>query len=359
MPRKLRLEFAGAIYHVTNRGDRREAVFRDDEDRNRFVVTLAEACAKTGWEVHAYCLLPDHFHCVIETPQPNLVAGMKWWLGTYTNRFNRRHRQNGHVFAGRYKALPVAPDGHFFRLACAHVHLNPARTPALGPDRILAEFPWSSLPFYLKSPAERPTWLNVDRLLTAEGLPGDTAASRREFQLRMETLRSAEPPMEWSRLRRGWYFGSDAFRAGLLARMASGAGMVRHGAMPVEAAEHSGERIVIEELTRLGWSAAELVSQPKTAAAKVEIARRLRRETTLPLRWIAGRLGMGSVNTLRNALLAANKPAAEVSRSQAAKLETLPPTKALTEQPQPAQPDSAPTPTPASAEPGPFSVAWD
>lgn len=358
MPRKLRLEFAGAIYHVTNRGDRREAVFRDDEDRSRFVATLAEACAKTGWRVHAYCLLPDHFHCVIETPQPNLVAGMKWWLGTYTNRFNRRHRQNGHVFAGRYKALPLAPDGDFFRLGCAHVHLNPARTPALDPDRRLAEFEWSSFPFYLKSPAERPTWLNVERLRAAEGLPGDTAASRREFERRMEALRRAEPPAEWARLRRGWYFGSDAFRAGLLARMASGAGVVRHGAMPIEAAEHSGERIVTEELGHLGWSAAELASQPKTAAAKVEIARRLRRETTLSLRWIAGRLGMGSVNTLRNALLATNKATA-VFRSKAAKLETVPATEAMAEQPQLAPPTSVPAPVPTGVEPGPFSVAWD
>jgi REP element-mobilizing transposase RayT len=89
MARKLRVEYPGAIYHVMNRGDRRELIFMDDTDRRRFVETLAEACAKTGWQVHAFVLLPNHFHLVVETPQPNLVAGMKWLLGTYTSRFNR------------------------------------------------------------------------------------------------------------------------------------------------------------------------------------------------------------------------------------------------------------------------------
>ena len=90
MARKLRLEYPGAIYHLMNRGDRSEPIFRDDYDRQRFLETLAEACAKTDWQVHAYCLMSNHFHLVVETPQANLVAGMKWLLGTYTGRFNRR-----------------------------------------------------------------------------------------------------------------------------------------------------------------------------------------------------------------------------------------------------------------------------
>ena len=85
MARKLRVEYPGAVYHVMNRGDRREPIFQDDADRKRWVETPGEACAKTGWQVHAYVLMPNHFHLVVETPQPNLVAGMKWWLGTYPN----------------------------------------------------------------------------------------------------------------------------------------------------------------------------------------------------------------------------------------------------------------------------------
>ena len=78
MARKLRVQYPGAVYHVLNRGDRRERIFYDDHDRQRFLDTLEEACAKTGWQVHAYCLMPNHFHLVVETPRPNLVAGMKW-----------------------------------------------------------------------------------------------------------------------------------------------------------------------------------------------------------------------------------------------------------------------------------------
>src|ERR1041385_7372492 len=107
MPRKLRIEYPGAIYHVMNRGDHREDIFKDDSDRERFILTLGEACQKTDWQVHAYCLMRNHFHLVLETPRANLVAGMQWFLGTYTARFNRRHKYCGHLFSGRYKALLV------------------------------------------------------------------------------------------------------------------------------------------------------------------------------------------------------------------------------------------------------------
>ena len=89
MPRKLRVEYPGAIYHVMNRGDRREPIFRDEEDRKLFLLTLGQCCGKTDWQVHAWCLMANHFHLVVETPRANLVAGMKWFLGTYTARFNR------------------------------------------------------------------------------------------------------------------------------------------------------------------------------------------------------------------------------------------------------------------------------
>ena len=107
MQRQLRREFAGAIYHVMSRGDRREKIYRTDQDRRLFLTALTEACGKTSWQIHAYCLMSNHFHLVLETPQPNLVAGMKWLLGVYTKRFNIGHKECGHLFAGRYKALHV------------------------------------------------------------------------------------------------------------------------------------------------------------------------------------------------------------------------------------------------------------
>jgi len=125
MARKIRVEYPGAVYHVMNRGDRREAIFKDDKDRQMFLSTVAEACGKTGWQVQALCLMDNHFHLVVETPQGNLVAGMKWLMGTYTGRFNRRHKVFGHLFSGRYKALVVDGGGNgYLKTVCDYVHLN-------------------------------------------------------------------------------------------------------------------------------------------------------------------------------------------------------------------------------------------
>jgi putative transposase len=107
MARQLRIQYEGAIYHLMSRGDRREEIFRDDLDQKSFLQSLGVACQKTGWQVHAYCLMSNHFHLVVETPRANLVEGMKWLLGTYTMRFNRRHKLSGHLFAGRYKSLLI------------------------------------------------------------------------------------------------------------------------------------------------------------------------------------------------------------------------------------------------------------
>ena len=111
MPRKVRVEFEGAVYHVMARGNERRKIYRDDHDRKRFLETVAEAVDRFGLLLHAYCLMPNHYHLVVETPRPNLVAGMKWLLGTYTSRFNRRHKLFGHLFSGRYKALLVDGRG--------------------------------------------------------------------------------------------------------------------------------------------------------------------------------------------------------------------------------------------------------
>ena len=163
MARKVRVQYAGAIYHLMNRGDRREEIFTDDQDRQRFLETLAEACQKTGWQGHAYCLMNNHFHLVVETPLPNLVAGMKWFLGTYTSRYNRRHREFGHLFSGRYKALLVEGSGNgYLKTVCDYVHLNPARAGLLKPEEPLSSFAWSSYPCYLGPPSCRPVWLRVD-----------------------------------------------------------------------------------------------------------------------------------------------------------------------------------------------------
>ena len=304
MPRPLRIEYEGAVYHVMSRGDRKEAIYRDSADRERFLRTLGEACGKTGWQVHALCLMSNHFHLIIETPGGNLVTGMKWLLGTYTSRFNRRHKLVGHLFSGRYKALVIDADTlGYLRTVCEYVHLNPVRANLLKKDQRLRDFTWSSYPQYLLPPRKRWPWLRVDRLLGEMGFPSDGAASRKAFARHMDgrTLQELEDE-DWKEIRRGWYFGADSLKAELLQRATQRVGANQYGFERQEVAEAKADRLVQERLTRLGWSEADLLSRHKGDREKVRIAQVLREQTTVSLAWIAARLKMGSWTYVSNLL---------------------------------------------------------
>src|SRR5260221_5341737 len=220
MPRKLRLEYENAIYHVINRGDRREPVFLGDEDRQSFLETLGETCRKTDWQIHALCLMGNHFHLVVETPRANLVAGMRWLLGTYTARFNRRHKYCGHLFSGRYKSLIVDGSGTgYLKTVCDYVHLNPVRAKLLQPEQRLAAYRWSSWPEYLKRPGQRWPWLRVDRVLGEWQVGAEKAHGRRQLEQSMEQRKAQERSRErsdWKQLRRGGGGGGEGVCAGPL-----------------------------------------------------------------------------------------------------------------------------------------------
>jgi hypothetical protein len=137
--------------------------------------------------------MPNHFHWVVETPQPNLVTGMKWLLGTYTSRFNRRHKVFGHLFSGCYKSLIVDGSGSgYLKSVGDYVHLNPSRAKLVVADAPLKSFAWSSWPAYLLAPSKRPAWLGVERLLGEWGIPKDSPAGRQRLERAMEELIIAE-----------------------------------------------------------------------------------------------------------------------------------------------------------------------
>ena len=281
----------------------------DDADRRCFLQTLSEACEKTAWQVHVYCLMENHFHLVCETPQPNLVAGMKWLLGTYTGRFNRRHKYSGHLFSGRYKALVVDGSSQgYLRTVCEYVHLNPVRSHLLGPEEALSAYPWSSYPAYLQAPSLRPCWLRGDRVLGENGIPGDTLAGRERFERVMEQRRAEAAEAGYKPIRRGWCFGEARFREELLAQVSGQLGANHFGEERQESAEQKAMRLIEEDLRKLGWSREQLRSQRVSDPDKIEVARRLRRETTMDLKWIASQLGMDSWRYLSK-LLSAGKAA--------------------------------------------------
>ena len=140
MSRPLRIEYAEAVYHVTSRGNARRSIFKDDKDRGMLLSILEEVNDRYHWFCHAYCLMNNHYHLVIETPDGNLSKGMRQLNGVYTMRFNRRHGSVGHVFQGRYKAIVVQKESHLLEV-CRYVVLNPVRVKVVeAPER----WRWSS-----------------------------------------------------------------------------------------------------------------------------------------------------------------------------------------------------------------------
>lgn len=177
MTRPLRIEFPGALYHVTARGDQLNAIYRDDTDRYSWLDVLGLVCARFHLVVHAYCLMTNHYHLMLETAEGNLSQGMRQLNGIYSQRVNRRHHLVGHVFQGRYKAVLVQKETHLLELA-RYIVLNPLRAGMVASD---TEWHWSSHHFML-DPAGKPDWLETQWLLGQFGLSLDRAVERyRQF----------------------------------------------------------------------------------------------------------------------------------------------------------------------------------
>ncbi|HEY2953593.1 MAG TPA: hypothetical protein VGK40_13470, partial [Verrucomicrobiae bacterium] len=173
----------------------------------------------------------------------------------------------------------------------------------LGPEQRLLEYPWSSFGMYLAARRHRPQWLRVDRLLGEHGIVEDTAAGRRLFEQQMEARRAErDDEAEWKPIRRGWCLGPAEFKARLLEQIEGKLGDHHSGELRLESAQAKGERIIGEELKGLKWSERDLRQRPKSDGAKLKLAARLRRETTLTIRQIAERLHLGSWKSLNNKL---------------------------------------------------------
>lgn len=161
MARPLRIEFAGALYHVTARGNARQSIFLSNTDRGSFLALLSDAVRRYNWRVHAYCLMGNHYHLLIETVDRTLSAGMKYLNGSYSQCFNRHHRRAGHVFQGRFKAILVQENAYFLEL-CRYVVLNPVRAEMV---RTADEWPWSNYRA-TSGMSQPPDWLTVNWTLS-------------------------------------------------------------------------------------------------------------------------------------------------------------------------------------------------
>lgn len=225
MPRQPRIEFPGACYHIMARGNRKEFIFRQDKIKMLLIKTLGEAATRYGWRVHAYSVMDNHYHFLLETPEPNLVAGMTWFQTAFTVRCNHQTEQSGHVFEGRYKSILVqSSTGSYFSRLATYIHLNPARAEIYveREANFLRSHRWTSLYWLTKEPRECPSWYESEQILS--GIPHGVPEGREQkyLQLMEEIARnegryagcsddSTRETMNIT-LSRGWVYGDTEFR---------------------------------------------------------------------------------------------------------------------------------------------------
>ena len=310
MARKPRIEFPGATYHVMCRGNQRAPVFLEDQDRCRFLDTVDEIVKRTGWRTYAYVLMPNHYHWLFQTPEANLVTGMKWFQGTYTQRFNHRHGRSGHLFQGRYKALLVDQDPDYLGTVANYIHLNPARARLFDlKEGRLVDYRWSSYPALIR-PARRPSWLHAEGVLNVLGVEDDAKGRgwyRRLMQRRMLEIASSQTPWEadarWEEIRSGWCFGGEVFREYLLERLGeiigkNGKRVSYDGEAVRMHDEWEAQRLLAAGLKALGMEAKGLQHLRKSAPAKQVLAWLIRKRTCVSNGWITEQLDMGRATNL-------------------------------------------------------------
>jgi putative transposase len=301
MARKLRIEFSGACYHVTNRGNYQRALFKLAGAAESFCACLDETCLSFGWRVHAFTVMGNHFHLAVETPEPNLSEGMKWLQGTWAQRFNRFRGLTGRPFQGRFKAKHVEP-GHVLAQVAHYIHLNPLRAKLVRRE-CMADYRWSSLAWFPRR--DRPVWLEPAALLHDCGGLADTPAGWRSYRRYLVLLAESNPKSrdaQYKELTRAWAVGSTAFRAELRAKLQdvqSGRFLLRgadrealHQAR-AECWENQLRALAVAFKIRL-----DRMPRKKSAVEKLILASAMKRTTSVSKTWLAQRLQMGAPNSL-------------------------------------------------------------
>lgn len=285
-----------------SRGDRREAIYKDDSDRLRFVKTLGEACGRTGWRVHAYVLMTNHYHLLLETPQENLVKGMHWFQSSYTLRFNGRHHLRGHVFQGRYKAIPVEAHRDYLFPLADYIHLNPVRAGLISEGENLVDYRWSSLPAYAE-PANRPGWLECGCILGEMGVADAPSTGQAYVQNvvrrgceEAQVLASRDAP---EKDQTPWFVGSKGFGLKLLDRLKEPKTNDKKQVKERPGGDYGeavAEGIVIDGLKKFNITEGMLGTLPKSDRRKRVIGNEILKQTSVSLCWISKRLKMGAIS---------------------------------------------------------------
>ncbi len=292
MPRSLRIEYPGAVYHVLNRGNYRDAVFFSDTVKEMFEQTLFVACERSGWVLHAYTILDNHWHMVVETPEPNLSVGMQWLQATFANRFNRIVRSRGHVFQGRFKSLIVERDEYMGTLL-DYIHLNPVRAGIVTAAQ-LRDYRWSSL-WYLFHKRKRPGFMSLFSCLYYAGRLADKPIGRKKYLSYLDCMagpNDKQTEAKFKQLCRGWALGTKSFKTDLLEK--EQVQWVECVGRETEEARHLyWERLLNKLLAHHGKDYNNIQMDKKSAHWKVMIAHYMKRNTLVSNTWLASHLNMG------------------------------------------------------------------
>ncbi len=210
MARPLRIEFSGALYHLTARGNAQQDIFLHNDDRSDFLKLIENVCNRHHWYCHAYCLMPNHYHLLVETQQPTLSKGMKHLNGVYTQSFNRRHKRVGHVFQGRFKGILVESDAYLLELS-RYIVLNPVRAQMV---RSAKDWPWSSYRATAGISGAHPC-LTMDRVLAGFY----KQKKRAQMAYRAFVKEGRGQPSPWGHLKNQIYLGSDQFVEDMLCKL--------------------------------------------------------------------------------------------------------------------------------------------
>ncbi|GAB5562712.1 MAG: hypothetical protein SynsKO_43590 [Synoicihabitans sp.] len=294
MARKLRIAYPGALYHVINRGNYRSNVFASDGAKRAFIKCLWQAAEKANWRIHAYVVMRNHYHLALETPDGNLVEGMRWLQSTYANRFNRLRKESGHVFQGRYHAILVE-NAQRLGMVAHYIHLNPVRAKIVNADSP-ESYPWSSL-IWLNLKKGRPKKLNLNRALSAAGDLKDGPVGKRKYLEYLEWLSTddeAQKEMLFTRMSKGWVHGSREFVKSISEDHQELASNPSLGREAHELKELGWESTLNGLMKKLTKSAKDISKDRKSAEWKVAVAATMRKSTTATNRWLAEKLNMGA-----------------------------------------------------------------
>lgn len=312
MPRQLRWDEAGGCYHILNRGNERERIFKDERAKEVFERTLFEACERSGWVLHAYGIMSNHYHLALETPKGNLSEGMRWLQSVFARRFDGIRKASGPLFQGRFKSLSVENDTRMAWLS-HYIHLNPVRA-GLCPITEIADYRWSSY-WYLKQKKRRPQFLNLPTCLAGAGGLNDTLGGWRKYGVYLAWLQEDEPArkeMAFENMSKGWAIGTKEYLTKVAADNRKQRPKVKRIYAKARKARNQRWTASLDRcLAVVGKKAEAIKKDPKSAAWKVGIAAFMKRREMTTNSWLGDHLNMGTeagVSRYATEALAGSRP---------------------------------------------------